>query len=67
MVVFAVVRKPTVSKGKLIAVVVVILLLLLMMLANRTESPSGGVSVGSKDTPSGLEKDLPSQERIPTH
>jgi len=55
-----------VSKGKLIALVAAVLLLLLMVLASRTESPSGGVSVGSKDTPVGLEKDLPNEEKIPT-
>ena len=67
MVSLILVKKPTMSKGKLIALVAAVLLLLLMVLANRTESPSGGVSVGSKDTPVGLEKDLPNEEKIPTH
>jgi len=67
MVVFAADRKPTVSKGKLITLVAAVLLLLLIVLANRTESPSEDVSVGSKDTPVGLEKDLPNEEKIPSH
>tara|TARA_B100000029_G_C17437213_1_gene910099 strand:+ start:353 stop:556 length:204 start_codon:yes stop_codon:yes gene_type:complete len=67
MVVFAPVRKSTVSKGKLITLVAVVLLLILIVLANRTQSPSGGVSVGSKDAPVGLEKELPNKKKIPTH
>ena len=55
------------SKGKLIAIVAAFLLLSLVVLVNRPKSPSGGVFGGGKGTPAGLEKDLPSQERIPTH
>ena len=69
MVSLASVRKSAVSKGKLIAILAAVLLLLLVVLAiaNRPKSPSGGVFGGGKGTPTGLEKDLPNQERIPTH
>ena len=67
MVSLASVRKSAVFKGKLIAIVAAVLLLLLVVLANRPKSPSGGIFGGGKGTPTGLEKDLPNQERIPTH
>ena len=54
------------SKGKLIAIIAAFLLLLLVVLVNRPKSPSGGVFGGGKDTPTGFEKDLPSQERTLT-
>ena len=36
-------------------------------LANTAESPSDGISGGSEGTAAGLEKDLPAEEKIPTH
>jgi len=44
-----------------------ILLVVLIILANTTESPSEGVSRASGGTAAGLEKDLPTEEKIPTH
>ena len=67
MVSLASVRKSAVFKGKLIAIVAAVLLLLLVVLANRPKSPSGGVFGGGKDTPAGLENDLPIEGRIPNH
>jgi len=52
---------------RLMIIIGFVLVLLLIMLANTTKNPSESVSSGSKDTPAGLEKDLPNQERIPTH
>ena len=44
-----------------------ILLVVLIILANTTESPSQGISGASGGTAAGLEMDLPTEERIPTH
>ena len=44
-----------------------ILLVVLIIIANTTESPSGGISAVSGGTAAGLEKDLPNEEKIPTH
>ena len=44
-----------------------ILLVVLIILANRPESPSDGISAVSGGTAAGLEKDLPNEEKIPTH
>ena len=44
-----------------------ILLVVLIILANTTESPSEGISGASGGTSIDLEKDLPKEERIPTH
>ena len=52
---------------RLMIIIGIVLMLLLMMLANTTKSPSEGVFTGFKDTPDGLEKALPKEERIPTH
>ena len=48
----------------LITLAAAILLVVFIILANTTESPSQGISEG---TAPGLEKDLPSEEKIPTH
>ena len=44
-----------------------ILLVVLIILTNRPESPTEGISGGSVGTAAGLEKDLPAEEKIPTH
>jgi len=44
-----------------------ILLVGLIILNNTTESPSEGISGASGGTAAGLEKDLPTEEKIPTH
>ena len=44
-----------------------ILLVVLIISANTTESPSQGISGASSGTAAGLEMDLPTEERIPTH
>ena len=54
-------RKP------LITLTVAILLIVLIILANTTESPSEGVPGASESTSKDLEKDLPKEEKIPTH
>ena len=51
----------------LITLAAAILLVVLIILANRPESPSEGKYGASVDTPAGLEKDLPNEEKIPTH
>ncbi len=51
----------------LITLAAAILLVVLLVFANTTESPSQGISVASVATASGLEKDLPAEEKIPTH
>ena len=52
---------------KLIIVVTVLLLVALMIWANVTDGPAESIPGGSIGTPAGLEKDLPTEERIPTH
>ena len=44
-----------------------ILLVVLIILANTTESPSQGISGATGGTADGLEMDLPTEEKIPTH
>ena len=51
----------------LITLAAAILLVVLIILANTTESPSQGISGASGGTAAGLEKDLPAEEKIPTH
>ena len=51
----------------LITLAAAILLVVLIILANTAESPSEGISGGSGGTAAGLEMDLPTEERIPTH
>ena len=51
----------------LITLAAPILLVVLIILANTTESPSEGVSGATGGTAAGLEKDLPTEEKIPTH
>ena len=57
----------TMLRKPLITLTVAILLILLIILANTAESPSDGISGGSEGTAAGLEKDLPAEEKIPTH
>ena len=45
----------------------IVWLLLLMIFANTTESPSEGIPGASEGTLKDLEKDLPKEEKIPTH
>ena len=52
---------------KLIIVGTVLLLVALMIWANMADSPAESVSEGTTGQPAGLEKDLPTEERIPTH
>ena len=47
----------------LITLAAAILLVVLIL----TESPSAGISGVSSGTAAGLEKDLPNEEKIPTH
>ena len=54
-------RKP------LITLAAAILLVVLIIFANTTESPSEGISGASEGTSKDLEKDLPKEEKIPTH
>ena len=51
----------------LITLAAAILLVVLIILANTTESPSEGISGASSGTAAGLEMDLPTEEKIPTH
>ena len=52
---------------KLIIVVTVLLLVALMIWANMADSPAESISEGSTGQPTGLEKELLTEERIPTH
>ena len=52
---------------KLIIAGTVLLLVALMIWANVADSPAESSSGGSTSTPVGLEKDLPTEERIPPH
>jgi len=52
---------------RLMIIIGIVLMLLLMIFANTTESPSESVSGASGGTSTDLEKDLPKEERIPTH
>ena len=55
-------------KSKLIAIVATVLLLVALMIwANVADSPAESISGGSTGQPAGLEKDLSTEERIPTH
>jgi len=45
----------------------VLLLVALMIWANMADNPAESISEGSTGTPAGLEKELPTEERIPTH
>ena len=58
---------PTMPRKALTTLAAAILLVVLIILANTTESPSAGISGGSGGTAAGLEKDLPTEEKIPTH
>ena len=52
---------------KLIIVGTVLLLVALMIWANVADSPAESISGGSTGQPADLEKELPTEERIPTH
>ena len=52
---------------KLIIVGTVLLLVALMIWANVADNPAESVSEGTTGQPAGLEKNLPTEERIPTH
>jgi len=52
---------------KLIIGGILLLLVALMIWANMSDNPAKSISEGSTDTPVGLEKDLPPEEKIPTH
>lgn len=52
---------------KLIIAGTVLLLVALMIWANVADNPAESVSGGSTGTPVGLEKELPTEEKIPTH
>ena len=52
---------------KLIIVGTVLLLVALMIWANMADSPAESISGDSAGQPAGLEKELPTEERIPTH
>ena len=52
---------------KLIILGTVLLLVALMIWANVADSPAESISGGSTGAPAKLEKDLPTEERIPTH
>jgi hypothetical protein len=52
---------------KLIIAGTMLLLVALMIWANVADSPAGSVSGGSTGTPAELEKELPTEEIIPTH
>ena len=54
-------------KRLMIIIGIVLLLLLRRIFANTTESPSEGVPGASESTSKDLEKDLPKEEKIPTH
>ena len=52
---------------RLMIIIGIILVLLLMIFANTTQSPPEGISGSSTGAPAKLEKNLPTEERIPTH
>jgi len=52
---------------KLIIAGTVLLLVALMIWANMANSPADSISGDSTGQPAGLEKNLPTEERIPTH
>jgi len=52
---------------KLIIAGTVLLLVALMIWANMADSPAESISGDSAGQPAGLEKELPTKERIPTH
>ena len=52
---------------KLIISGTVLLLVALMIWANVADNPAESISGGSTGTAAGLEKDLPTEEKIPTH
>ena len=54
-------------RKNLITLTAAICLIVLIILANAAESPSDSISGGSEGTAAGLEKDLPAEEKIPTH
>ena len=55
------------SFKRLMITIGIVLMDLLMIFANITESPSEGIPGASEGTLKDLEKDLPKEEKIPTH
>ena len=58
---------PAMAPKKIIAIVLAALLAGLMIWANMADNPADSISEGSTGTPVGLEKNHPTEERIPTH
>ena len=52
---------------KLIIAGTVLLLVALVIWANMADSPAKSISDGSTGASVGLEKDLPTEQKIPTH
>ena len=52
---------------KLIIVVTVLLLVALMIWANVADGPAESIPGPSTGQPTGIEKELPTEEKIPTH
>ena len=55
------------SPPKIIAIVVATLLVALMIWANTDDGAGEKTTDAAADQPTSLQKDLPSEERIPTH
>ena len=60
-------QKPMPYKRLMIITGILLMLLAIDFFANTTESPSEAISEASGGTSKDLEKDLPKEERIPTH
>ena len=52
---------------RLMIIIGIVLMLLLMIFANTAESSLQDISGASGGTAAGLEKDLPTEEKTPTH
>ena len=55
------------SPKKIIAIVVAALLVALMIWANMDDGTDEKMTDGAAGQPTSLQKDLPTEERIPTH
>ena len=55
------------SSKKAIVIVVAVLLAGLMIWANMSDGAGEKMSDGAADQPTSLQKDLPSEEKIPSH
>ena len=60
-------KEQQVPYKRTIIMIGIVIVILLMILANTTQNDSEGISGGSTGAPAKLEKDLPTEERIPTH